>query len=88
MLSDAFPDLRYSSPGNIQAAALPALRNFVIVNNIGDPNEYQKEIMDMKSVIDWREMLVWREDGSEQRMVKELVDSHDSDEVINLQFTR
>ncbi|KAF9226330.1 acetyl-CoA synthetase-like protein [Gyrodon lividus] len=87
MLSDAFPDLRYSSPGNIQAEAFPALRNLVVVDNIGDLNEYQKEVIDIKSVIDWREALVWREDGSEQHCINELIDSHQSDEVINLQFT-
>ncbi|KIJ63176.1 hypothetical protein HYDPIDRAFT_113780 [Hydnomerulius pinastri MD-312] len=87
MLSDAFPDLRYSTPGNIQAASLPSLRSLIVMDNIGDPNEYRKEIMDTKSVIDWRETLVWREDGSERRRVKELIDSHQSDEVINLQFT-
>ncbi|KIK99657.1 hypothetical protein PAXRUDRAFT_30368 [Paxillus rubicundulus Ve08.2h10] len=87
MLSDAFSDLRYSSPGNIQAEALPALRNLVVVDNIGDPNEYQKEVSDTRCVIDWREALVWREDGWEQDRVKELIGSHRSDEVINLQFT-
>ncbi|KIJ04946.1 hypothetical protein PAXINDRAFT_21773 [Paxillus involutus ATCC 200175] len=87
MLSDALPDLRYSNPGNIQAEALPALRNLVVIDNIGDPNEYQKEVNDTKCVIDWRETLVWREDGREQDRVKELIDSHQSNEVINLQFT-
>ncbi|KAF9239344.1 hypothetical protein BU15DRAFT_88107 [Melanogaster broomeanus] len=87
MLSDAFPDLRYSNPGNIQAEALPALRNLVIVDNIGNPNEYQQEVMDTKSVIDWRETLVWREDGLEQRRLKELIACQQSDEVTNLQFT-
>ncbi|KAF8842000.1 acetyl-CoA synthetase-like protein [Paxillus ammoniavirescens] len=87
MLSDALPDLRCSSPGNIQAEALPALRNLVVVDNIGNPNEYQKEVHDTKCVIDWRETLVWREDGWEQGRVKELIDSHQPDEVINLQFT-
>ncbi|KAH7882410.1 hypothetical protein F5I97DRAFT_1939445 [Phlebopus sp. FC_14] len=87
MLSEAFPDLRHSNPGNIQVAALPSLQNLVVVDNIGDSAEYQKETMDTKSVIDWRETLIWREDGPEQRRLKELVNSHNSDEVINLQFT-
>lgn len=87
-LAAAFPDLRYSTPGNIQAASLPSLRSLVVVNDISDPREYIEEVEGTQSVIDFREMLVWREDGSEQRHFEELVDSHHPDEVINLQFTR
>ncbi|KAL4068580.1 hypothetical protein V8B97DRAFT_1873108 [Scleroderma yunnanense] len=86
-LAAAFPDLRYSAPGNIQAASLPSLRSLIVVNDMSDPKDYAEEVEDIKSVVDFREMLVWREDGSEQRHFKELVDSHHSDEVINLQFT-
>lgn len=86
-LAAAFPDLRYSTPGNIQAASLPSLRSLVVVNDISDPREYIEEVEGTQSIIDFREMLVWREDGSEQRHLKELVDSHHPDEVINLQFT-
>lgn len=86
-LSAAFPDMRRSAPSNIQAAALPSLRNLVVVDDMPDHREYLEEIGDTKCAIDFREMLVWREDGTEQRRVKELVDSHHSDEVINLQFT-
>ncbi|KIK18800.1 hypothetical protein PISMIDRAFT_175407 [Pisolithus microcarpus 441] len=86
-LSAAFPDMRCSAPGNIQAAELPSLRNLVVVDDMPDHREYLEEIGDTKCAIDFREMLVWREDGTEQRRVKELVDSHHSDEVINLQFT-
>ncbi|KAI6158232.1 hypothetical protein BKA82DRAFT_4068935 [Pisolithus tinctorius] len=86
-LSAAFPDLRHSAPGNIQVADLPSLRNLVVVDDMPDHREYLEEIGDTKCAIDFREMLVWREDGTEQRRVKELVDSHHSDEVINLQFT-
>lgn len=80
--------MRCSAPGNIQAAALPSLRNLVVIDDMPDHREYLEEIGDAKCAIDFREMLVWREDGTEQRRVKELVDSHRSDEVINLQFTR
>ncbi|KAI6045273.1 acetyl-CoA synthetase-like protein [Pisolithus marmoratus] len=86
-LCAAYPDLRHSVPGNIQAADLPSLRNFVVVDDMPDHREYLKEIGDMKCAVDFREMLVWREDGAEQRRVKELVNSHHSGEVINLQFT-
>lgn len=88
MLSDALPDLRYSTPGNIQCEALPALRHLVVVNNLADPNAYQQEVVDTKCIIDWKEMLVWREDGAEQRRVHECVVELRSEDVINLQFTR
>jgi hypothetical protein len=88
MLSDAFPGLRNSSPGNIQEPALPSLRNLVVVSNIHDTTEWHRETCDVKSITDWREILIWREDTWEQRQVEELVQSQRSDEVINLQFTR
>ena len=88
MLSDAFPELRYSSPGNIQESALPLLRNLVVVDNIHDAAELQRETRDVKSITNWREIFIWREDTSEQRHVEELTLSQRSDEVINLQFTR
>lgn len=88
MLSEAFPDLRASVPGDIRCEALPALRHLVVVNNLGDLNAFQKEIMDTKCVTDWQEMLVWREDGVEGRRVRECANELRSDDVINLQFTR
>lgn len=87
MLSDAFPGLRNSIPGNIQEPALPSLRNLVVVSNIHDTTEWHRETCDVKSITDWREILIWREDTWEQRQVEELVQSQRSDEVINLQFT-
>ena len=88
MLSDAFPELRTSSPGNIQVPALPSLRNLVVVDNIYDAVELQEETRDVKSIIDWKEILIWREDALEQRHVDALTRSQRSDDVINLQFTR
>jgi hypothetical protein len=88
MLSEAFPDLCDSTPGDIRCEALPVLRHLVVVDNLADPNAYQKEIMDTKCVTDWREMLVWREDGAEQRRVRAYAKELRSDDVINLQFTR
>ncbi|KAG2368652.1 hypothetical protein BDR07DRAFT_1390489 [Suillus spraguei] len=87
MLSDAFPELRNSSPGNIQEPALPSLRNLVVVSNVQDTAEWHREMCDVKSITDWRETLIWREDTWEQRHIEELVQSQTSDEVINLQFT-
>lgn len=88
MLSEAFPDLRDSPPGDIRCEALPALRHLVVVDNLADPNAYQKEIMDTKCVTGWQEMLVWREDGAEERRVREYAKELRSDDIINLQFTR
>ncbi|KAG2091841.1 uncharacterized protein F5147DRAFT_437211 [Suillus discolor] len=87
MLSDAFPGLCNSSPGNIQEPALPSLRNLVVVNNIHDTAEWHRETCDVKCITDWRETLIWREDTWEQRHIEESVQSQRSDEVINLQFT-
>lgn len=87
ILSDAFPELRNSSPGNIQEPALPSLRNLVVVSNIHDTAEWHRETCDVKSITDWRETLIWREDTWEQRHIEESVLSQRSDEVINLQFT-
>jgi hypothetical protein len=88
MLSDAFPELCNSSPGNIQEPTLPLLRNLVVVSDINDTAEWHQEMCDVKSITDWREVLIWREDTWEQRRIEELVQSQRSDEVINLQFTR
>ena len=88
MLSEAFPDLRDSTPGDIRCETLPALRHLVVVDNLADPNAYQKEIVDTKCVTGWQEMLVWREDGAEGRRVREFAEELRSDDVINLQFTR
>jgi hypothetical protein len=88
MLSDAFPELRNSSPGNIQEPALPSLRNWVVVSNDYDTAEWHQEVCDVKSITNWRETLIWREDTWEQRHIEELVQSQRSNEVINLQFTR
>lgn len=88
MLSDALPDLRNSTPGDVQCEALPALRHLVVVDNLADPNAFRNEMMNTKCVTDWREMLVWREDGAEHRRVREYANELRSDEVINLQFTR
>ncbi|KAG1815244.1 acetyl-CoA synthetase-like protein [Suillus subaureus] len=79
MLSEAFPELCNSSPGNIQEPALPSLRNLVMVSNVYDTAEWHRETCDVKSITDWRETLIWREDTWEQRHIEELI--------INLQFT-
>ena len=88
MLGEALPDLGSSSPGDVQCEALPALRYFVVANNMTDASSYGREVMDTKYVVDWRETLVWREDGVEERRVRACANELRSDDVINLQFTR
>ncbi|KAF8122696.1 hypothetical protein EV363DRAFT_1359496 [Boletus edulis] len=87
MLSEAFPDLSGARSGEIRCEALPALRHLVVVDNMADPSAFEKEIGDTKCVTDWRETLVWREDGAEARRVRAYANELQSDDVINLQFT-
>ncbi|OSX63486.1 hypothetical protein POSPLADRAFT_1180411 [Postia placenta MAD-698-R-SB12] len=87
MLSEALPDLRNSPAGNIQEPALPELRHLVIVDNTGDLKQFQEEIGDVKCAVDFREILVWREDSAERRRVKDIAAGLNKDDVINLQFT-
>jgi acyl-CoA synthetase (AMP-forming)/AMP-acid ligase II len=87
MLASAFPDLAHSQPGNIQAENLPHLRNLVVVNNRGVDEPEDSLVQDVKSVIDWRETLVWREGGSEDKILSERRKSLVKDDVANLQFT-
>lgn len=46
-----------------------------------------KEIGDVKCAVDFREILVWREDSAERRRVKDIAAGLNKDDVINLQFT-
>ncbi|KAH7915059.1 hypothetical protein BJ138DRAFT_1170179 [Hygrophoropsis aurantiaca] len=87
MLTNAFPDLRNSAPGDIQEAALPTLKGLVVVDNTSSPAELDKELYDVKCAIDWREVMVWREDGKEQRIIQNSLESQKNGDVINLQFT-
>lgn len=86
MLSDHLPSLKDAQPGNIQDTSLPELRNFVVVDN---QDLYRDELqqLNVKSLVDWREVLLWREDNQEYRLVNEISRSLHTDEVINLQFT-
>lgn len=88
MLASAFPDLAHSQPGNIQAESLPQLRNLVVVNNRGVDEPEDLSIQDVKSIIDWRETLIWREGGAEDKVVSERREGLVKDDVANLQFTR
>lgn len=87
MLSDTLPGLRYSQPGNIQDEALPELRNLIVVDN---QELYKKETdqLTIKSLVDWRDILLWKEFNQEHEMQKHISQSLHYDDVINLQFTR
>ena len=88
MLSEAFPELCSTAPGEIRCETLPALRHLVVVDNLGDPDAFRRELGDTRCAVDWRETFVWREDGAEGRRVRAYADELQSDDVINLQFTR
>lgn len=88
MLSEAFPALANSKPGAIQEPALPSLRHLVVVDDMSDLKDFQKELRDIRPAVDFREVLVWREHGAEEKVVEETkADLHYKD-VMNLQFTR
>jgi hypothetical protein len=88
LFSNAFPALRESSKGSIQEPALPTLRNLVVVNNSVDSTKFQDDLHGLKCAIDWRELMVWREDTNEKRLQQESTASLHKDDVISLQFTR
>ncbi|KAJ3783271.1 acetyl-CoA synthetase-like protein [Lentinula aff. detonsa] len=80
ILLERFPSLASSNPGEIQEAELPELRNLIVVNN-RDEHEL------IKAAVDWREIILWREDTREAKLVRDIAQGLDKDEVINLQFT-
>ena len=88
MLCDAFPSIAGAHPGDIQEEALPALRHLVVVDNTGDLKQFEREMRDVRPAVDFREVLVWREDVVERRKVEEIMEGLEVDYVINLQFTR
>ncbi|KAJ8462955.1 hypothetical protein ONZ51_g10570 [Trametes cubensis] len=87
MLCDAFPALANSKPGDIQEAALPALRHLIVVDNTGDLKQFESDLEDVKPAVDFREVMVWREDSAERRKVDDIMSTLQPDDVINLQFT-
>ena len=87
MLADAAPGIRNSPPGEISDPRLPELRNIIVMDNGG---EYRAEVekLEIRSLVDWREILLWREDTREEKARRVLEGSMGKDDVINLQFTR
>lgn len=88
MLCDAFPALANSHPGDIQEAALPALKHLVVVDNTGEFKQFERELEGVRPAVDFREVMVWREDTAERRRVGDIMAGLEVDDVINLQFTR
>lgn len=86
MISQTFPEMRSMQPGELQLEDLPALRNFVVVDNAEEAKEDLAKLH-IKSMVDWREVPIWREGTREAKMQKEIEEGLDPDEVINLQFT-
>ncbi|EEB93316.1 hypothetical protein MPER_08046, partial [Moniliophthora perniciosa FA553] len=85
MLASKFPDLKHSAPGEIQEEALPELRNLIVVDNKGlHKDELRK--LDIRSVIDWRDILMWKE-GTQKRRVEEISRTIHKDDIVNMQFT-
>ena len=86
-LSQSFPQIRSQYPGEIEIKELPQLRNLIVVDNAEEEKERLGRL-NIKSMVDWREILLWREDSPEERRVVELKSSLKQDDVVNLQFTR
>ncbi|KAG6899203.1 hypothetical protein C0993_012331 [Termitomyces sp. T159_Od127] len=86
MLLQVLPNLKSSKPGDIQCEELPELKNFVVVDNTG---KYQEELnkLSVNSTIDWREILIWREDTKERSLQRRISASLKKDDIINLQYT-
>ena len=90
LLSEAFPSLKGAEPGNIQEQSLPDLKHLIVVDNhtSGGFQQFERELGDTRCAVDFREVLVWRESGGEDRRVREIGQTLHEDDVINLQFTR
>ncbi|KAI0065254.1 acetyl-CoA synthetase-like protein [Artomyces pyxidatus] len=87
LLAEALPSLRGSSPGGIQEEKIPELKHIVVVDNTGELKKFYDIIGDVKCATDFREVLMWREDGREKRLVEEIGQTLHEDEIVNLQFT-
>ncbi|TFY57579.1 hypothetical protein EVG20_g8486 [Dentipellis fragilis] len=90
LLNTELPSLTSQQPGNIQEGRLPALRGLVVLDNTfgkEGARPFGEDLEVMKCAIDFREVLVWREEGREERIVREFEQSLKKDDVMNLQFT-
>ena len=87
MLAQTFPEIRSAKPGEIQVEALPELRNLVLVDNEESAHDDLAQLR-IKSMIDWRELLMWREGHGVAQARRDISARLEIDDVINLQFTR
>lgn len=88
MFADAFPALANSAPGALEEHALSALKNLVVVDDMPSMKDYATEVVGVKFAVDFKEILVWREHGSEDKVVDKMETGLKAEDVINLQFTR
>ncbi|KJA16652.1 hypothetical protein HYPSUDRAFT_47135 [Hypholoma sublateritium FD-334 SS-4] len=86
MFAEAFPEIRGAIPGGLQVEDLPQLRSIIVVDNA---EEYRANLapLHIKGTVDWREILMWREDAREARVQKDILRGLNKEEVISLQFT-
>ncbi|KAF8320410.1 acyl-CoA synthetase [Clavulina sp. PMI_390] len=89
LLNKALPTLASTRQGDaISDSALPSLRRIVLLDNVSyNGIDFQEKLDGIPSAVDYREVLVWREDGSANEEMQRVTNSLDKDEVVNLQFT-
>lgn len=87
MLAQTFPEIRGAKPGEIQVEDLPELRNLVLVDNKETAHNDLAQLR-IKSMVDWRELLMWRESHGAAQARRGITAQSEKDDVINLQFTR
>ena len=87
MLAQTFPEIRSAKPGEIQLEDLPELRNLILVDNEETAHDDLSQLRIM-SMIDWRELLMWREARGAAQARRDITAKLKKDDVINLQFTR
>ncbi|PPQ75996.1 hypothetical protein CVT26_005948 [Gymnopilus dilepis] len=85
-LAEAFVEIRNAQPGELQIQDLPELRNIILVDNAEEGRDDIAKLK-IRSMVDWREILMWREDVHEAKLHRKLYEGLHRDEVINLQFT-
>lgn len=98
MLSSAFPSLRSATPGDIQEEGLPHLKHLVVFDDAAasfsgsGPGEAdvsgRKPWWETRAAVDFREVLLWDENGREASIVRDSERTLEKDDVVNLQFTR
>ena len=87
MLAQTFPEIRGAKPGEIQVEDLPDLRSLVLVDNEESAHN-DLALLRIKSMIDWRELLMWQEGHGAAKARRDIAARLETDDVINLQFTR